>query len=313
MDIPEDQVPAFAQHLRTKLDQHPRLAGSIYMIELRGTKGMFSFPFEDADARQEAFNRLVEHIDLELEGTHHNLPNWYCDVGLEIARQDHVVQWLSASHHRLLAHSLPSQSEAAIDKLLKGSKYSSDVSGHVFDLAGFRANPGARGRLDRVFHVNVYTTDKSVTYQLHKGAFTAHRTTSLYPGTIGALQNDLNTIAEVFAECAGSKGETQDGTARFEVRVGVNQCLAALTTFPEDLLRRSAVCIPNSTWWDFKFYRVAGIHYVISELAIDPPQSRALASSLQLGAAMIYMLNAVISRPSDWRASRSLAEASAMR
>ncbi|KAL7281845.1 hypothetical protein ACG7TL_005168 [Trametes sanguinea] len=313
MDIPEDLVPDFATLLRAKLAQHPRLANPLFMIELRGTKGMFSFPFDNVDARQNAFNRLIEHIDLGVEAAHNNLPNWYCDVGVEVARPGHVLQWLSAAHQRLLAHALPSQTQAAITKLLGSTKFSSDVSGHLFDLAGFRANPGSRGRADHVAHVNVYTTDKSVTYQLHKGAFTAHRTTSLFPGPIGTLRNDLNTIAEVFAECGGSKGETQDGTARFEVRVAIEESLAALTTFPDALLRYSAVCIPNATWWDFKFYRVAGIHYIISELATDPPQSRALVPSLQLGAAMIYMLNAVISRPSDWRACKTLAEASAMR
>ncbi|KAI9062336.1 hypothetical protein FKP32DRAFT_1574360, partial [Trametes sanguinea] len=320
MDIPEDLVPDFAALLRAKLEHHPRLSDSLFMIELRGTKGMFSFPFDDAEARQNAFNRLIEQIDMQVEGAHDNLPNWHCDVGVEVARPGHVLQWLSAAHQRLLAHALPSQPEAVIAKLVDGSKFSSDVSGHVFDFAGFRASPGSRGRLDRVVHVNVYTTDKSVTYQLHKGAFTAHRTTSLFPGTIGALRNDLNTIAEVFAECGGAKGQTQDGTARFEVRVAIQQSLTALTTFPDELLHHSVVCITNATWWyliylyrDFKFYRVAGIHYVISELATDPPQSRALVPSLQLGAAMIYMLNAVISRPSDWRACRSLADASAMR
>ncbi|KAI0362849.1 hypothetical protein BV20DRAFT_919007, partial [Pilatotrama ljubarskyi] len=183
---------------------------------------------------------------------------------------------------------------------------------HLFDLAGFRCTPGSRGERDKVVHVNVYTTDKTVTYQLHNGSFSPHRVSSLYPGNIRRLLEDMNTIATTFSQCGGSAGTVQDGTARFELRVNLDQALEAITSFPDELIRRSAVCIPSPIWWDFKFCRVAAIHYVLAELANDPPQSRVLIPSLTLGAVLIYMLNAVISRPGEWRADRALAEAGAM-
>ncbi|KAI9062332.1 hypothetical protein FKP32DRAFT_1574350, partial [Trametes sanguinea] len=297
VDIPTDVLEDFAQTLHDNLAAHARLANFYFMIELRGTKGMFAFPFHDAGARQDMFNYLVENIDLEAENADDNLKNWYCDVGMEVSRPDHVVQWMSAAHHRLLAHALPSKDANDVTALLNGSHFYVDLSGHLFDLAGFRSSPGTRGRVDQVSYVNVYTTDKAVTYQLHQGSFSPHRGTNLYPGTLPALVKDLEVIARTFSECAGVNGQTQDGTARFEVRVSIQKALHALTTFPDDLLRNSAVCIPNSIWWDFKFCRIAAINYVLSEFVDDAPESRAQRPSLQLGLALIYMLNATLSRP----------------
>ena len=56
----------------------------------------------------------------------------------------------------------------------------------------------------------------------------------------------------------------------------------------------------------FKFKRVAAIGYILREFQEDPNASRIMPASLMLGAACIYMLNAVMSRPGDWRAERAL-------
>ncbi|KAL7283872.1 hypothetical protein ACG7TL_001142 [Trametes sanguinea] len=283
VDVPADSLEEFAHTLHDNLADHPRLGDFYFMIELRGTKGMFSFPFHDAQARHNMFNYLIEHIDLEAENTLNNLNNWYCDVGMEISRPDHVVQWMAAAHHRLLAHALPSKNDDDISRLVEGSNFAVDLSGHLFDLAGFRTSPGSRGRADQVRYVNVYTTDKAVTYQLHQGAFSPHRGSQLYPGTLPRLIKDLAVIARTFSECAGVNGQLQDGTARFEVRVSIQRALHVITTFPDDLLRHSAICIPNTIWWDFKFCRVAAINYVLAELVDDLPESRVQRPSLQLG------------------------------
>ncbi|KAI9056742.1 hypothetical protein FKP32DRAFT_1546979, partial [Trametes sanguinea] len=320
VDIPTDTLEDFARVLHDNLEDHPRLGDFRFMIELRGTKGMFSFPFHDLDARRNMFNSMIEHhlllccehLDLEAENLDGNLANWYCDVGMEVSRPDHVVQWISAAHHRLLAHALPSRTDEQITRLLGGSNVSVDLSGHLFDLAGFRATPASQGRTDRVAYVNVYTTDKSVTYQLHQGAFSPHRGSHLFPGTLPRLLKDMDVIARTFSQCAGVNGDTQDGTARYEVRVSIQNALVALRTFPEDLLRHSVICVPSSVWWDFKFCRIAAMHYVLSELAQDKPDSRVQRPSLQLGLALIYMLNATLSRPREWAADLALAKTSAM-
>lgn len=249
VDLPEHCLNDFAEALRTNLEDHPHLGEFWFMFELRGTKGMFSFPLNDPAARQDAFNRFVEPFDLECEKEYGNIHNWYCDVGVEISRPGHVVQWLAAAHRRLLAHALPTQTARLVEKVHTGSQFSLDLSGHLTDLAGFRASPGSRGHRDHVYHINVYTTDKAVTYQLHEGAFTPHRPIALYPKALPKLLKDIQTIAKMFAECGGAAGTTQDGTARFEVHVGLENALIALDSFPDELLTESAVCIPHPLWW----------------------------------------------------------------
>ncbi|KAI0362855.1 hypothetical protein BV20DRAFT_916322, partial [Pilatotrama ljubarskyi] len=199
VDIPEELLPDFAELLLEALTNHSRLKGGFFMVEMRGTKGMYTYTPGDDRHRRTAFNLLVEPLRMQDEAD--NLDNWYVDVGLEVARPGHVLQWQTTAHHRLLRHALPSLSDSEINALLEGSNFSVDVSGHLFELAGFRANPGARGRADKVVHLNVYTTDKAVTYQLHAGAFSQHPTTCLYPGKIQRLLGDIETIARMFARC----------------------------------------------------------------------------------------------------------------
>ena len=52
--------------------------------------------------------------------------------------------------------------------------------------------------------------------------------------------------------------------------------------------------------------RVAAIYHVLNELDNYPPLARSDLPCLTLGAVCVYMLNAVMSRPSDWRAERTL-------
>lgn len=247
IDIPPSSIAPFADALRHNLRGNQHLGVPFFQIELRGTKGMYSFPLTDLEERENTFNRMLDELTLTSERDH--LDRWYVDVGMEVVCTDHVVQWVSNSHEGLLKHALPSASEAEVAALHAGSYFSLDSSGHLSDLAGFRCPPHSRGRSDQVVYINLYTTDKAVTYQLHRGAFSTHQPTSLYPGQMPKLLADVGVIAAMFAECGGSKGQTQDGTARLEIRVGMEKALVTLNTFSEDLLRRSAICVPTTTWW----------------------------------------------------------------
>ena len=52
----------------------------------------------------------------------------------------------------------------------------------------------------------------------------------------------------MFSQTTGVEGLTQDGTARFKIRVRVANALATLNVFPEELIRRSIRSIPNEVW-----------------------------------------------------------------
>ncbi|KAI9060430.1 hypothetical protein FKP32DRAFT_1578130, partial [Trametes sanguinea] len=313
IDIPEHLISQFVRELRRALADHPHLRDFWFMVELRGTKGMYSFQLGDAANRREVWNLLVEQIDITAEAADDNMQNWYCDIGLEVARPGHVVQWRLDAHARILRAALPKTTPNVLDSMMNGPQYIEDTSCLLYDLAGFRASPGRLSRKkDQVAHVNVYTTDKSVTYQLHPGAFRAHNPTDLYPGKIKALLRDVGTIASAFNQCSGTFGLAQDGTARYEVRVPLMQAIEAVPEMQWDTIRLAAVCIPNEVYWEYKFLRVAAIHYFLQEFATYPADVRSELNTLQMGVTVIWMLNGTITRPSDWASYVAVTEASAL-
>ncbi|RPD52021.1 hypothetical protein L227DRAFT_618179, partial [Lentinus tigrinus ALCF2SS1-6] len=159
--------------------------------------------------------------------------------------------------------------------------------------------------------MNVYTTDKAVTYQLHRGAFTRHSPTDLFPGKIEKLLTDVDNMGAVFADCA-SCANPQDGSARFELRVNITKALHSIRLFSDPLLDRSILCIPSPLWWNLKLCRLVSCRFILQQMKSEPGKSRVLLPSLRLGAGIIYILNALNSRPSSWAGYQALAESCAL-
>ena len=148
-----------------------------------------------------------------------------------------------------LSISAPSQPPAAFLRAPQIRGWQEDISGHLYQLAGFRYNPRSRGVNEGIVHINVYTTDKSVTYQLHEGIFKTRKCSDLYPRPLEKLCSDLHKVADSFAVCSGSEGQIQDGTARFELRVQMSKIHETLLTFPDNLIHDSVISIPSDIWW----------------------------------------------------------------
>lgn len=90
VDVPADILRDFSVDVRANLADEPRLGDVQFMIQLRGTKGMFKFDFHDDDTRENALNQMFNDIDIVSES--YNLHNWHVDVGLEISFPGHVLQ-----------------------------------------------------------------------------------------------------------------------------------------------------------------------------------------------------------------------------
>ncbi len=246
LDIDEWSLPEFATHLLANLADNPRLKDAFFMIELRGTKGLYPFNYRHrATEAPREWNHCIERINLDDE----DRANWYIDLGMEIKRPGYVLQWLTAGHRKILEKAIPSSPRVDVEALMSGNNFEVDVSGHLFDLSGFRCNPGAKGKRDKVVHVNVYTTDKSASYQLHRGAFSPHSCTSLYPANIEKLMKDMDIMGDTFLECAGARGTIQDGTARWEIRVQIDAALALIPRLTDQFLQQCVICIPSEIWW----------------------------------------------------------------
>lgn len=246
IDIPEDVLPVFAEYFTARFTAQCLVGRMIFHVEYRGTKNGYLFDWDSDDDRKAARDQLLEGIDFA-EQESQNIQNWYIDVGLELSLPGHVLQWRTEGHENVIVAAHTSMSEARAANVIASSAYSQDLSAHLFELSGFRLAP--RSPVDHVVYAAAYTTDKEATYQLHTGMFRAHGAEDLLPRKIDALIRDIGGIANTFYECSGSGGVAQDGTARLEVRVPLQEALRCMGGVPRESLRMVVSAFPDGVWW----------------------------------------------------------------
>jgi hypothetical protein len=248
VDISANFLNDFAVHLLDLFDQHNDLRNAFFVHELRGTKGESQHDPQYRWECRDALDDIMEFVDLgRLDHT-----EWIIDVAFEIRHAGHVVQWLTTAHRGLLKYALPSANDAQISAVLKSAKqFRLDRSAQLEDLAGCRVTPGIRGRPDGVVYVNIYTTDKSATYQLHHGVFSHHQAWELFPAAIAKLMKEVERIGDVFLACGGDEdGENGlEGCARFELRVPLQKANDVLTDISDELVQDSVVSYTSQLWW----------------------------------------------------------------
>jgi hypothetical protein len=252
VDLPPDVIPQFTTCLKSSLDRIPKLNNAYFMHEIRGTKGATVHDPAEEEDRWETLQRELDFLDFEMM----KLDDWYIDVGLEVHLLNHVLQWLEDAHPRLVRFALPEQAEinpASLQRLMSERKnFFTDRVAQFKEFAGFRCTTGRKGTADRVAYLNVYTTDKEPTYQLHTGSFRRHQASELLPlgNATQKLINDVNNMSTVFGQCMGTEGRApNEGCARFEMRVELRQTPHVLGGMPYDLLSNSLVAIPVDLWW----------------------------------------------------------------
>ncbi|TFK77822.1 hypothetical protein K466DRAFT_439158, partial [Polyporus arcularius HHB13444] len=285
-------------------------ADAFFEVEARGVKAQTLHDPGDEEARREALEALLAPLDLTLVPAEEVQTCWFVDVAIDIHEEGYVLQWLTVAHPRLIRHALPSIGPNVEQDLARSQKlYRQDASAHLSDFAGFRLEPRSRGRHDHVVYCNVYTTDKAATYQMNNGVYRRRGSYDLIPGKIEKLLQDMDTISTTFLDCAGRNGVIQDGTARFEIRVNAAYARQSLTDFPNALVEQSILAIPASMWWYFKFYRLAAMYKLLSEIKDTPGAARRWMPNMMLASVTVYMMNAVMYRPSERPAEQELAKA----
>jgi hypothetical protein len=248
VDMASHHLEEFATNLIRLFDQHDDFKDAFFLHELRGTKSVSLHDPSQAWERRDALDHLLNFVDV---GTI-DFDDWTIDVALEIRHAGHVVQWLTNAHRRILEFVLPSADEVQISAILKSKKqYKCDLSAQLRDLGGCRVAPGSRGKQDNVSYINVYTTDKSATYQLHVGVFRRRQASELLPGSIQKLIDGVAEISEVFGQCAGevANEDAQEGCGRLEIRVPLRMANQVLIDLPDDLVQASTVSVDRVVWW----------------------------------------------------------------
>ena len=245
--IPAKQLVPFCEALRSHLETIDSFKDTFFCHELRGLKGGTSHTQdEDGMSIEEAFDAFFDNLDT----TRIDEDNWLIDVALEIHDPGRVVQWSRSAHSTILKYILPSLDSDQIQRLQNRQTFHLDHVAQLDDFAGFRCEPGRWGTQNGVEYINVYTTDKCPTYQLHSGLWRRRTCKDLLPKALDKLLEDLVKMSMTYKSCSGSQGDLpQEGCARLEIRVPLMLAQMALCDPPKELLRQCTFSIPTSLWW----------------------------------------------------------------
>lgn len=265
LEIPAWTLERFAEVLRDKLEHHSNevFHGAFFYHEWRGIKGATLHKPDDADGCDRALEEALKDIDVEEMLLEEGDNEWYLDVALEIQSPDLILQWKTANHADLLQYLLPSAPVNRAVNLPNTTAFQEDISSLCYQLAGFRIAVPAIGRADHVKYINVYTTDKCATYQLHHGAFTRHTPQCLFPSNLPQALTDLGHLAKLLYYCAGYRDDDEfdvddneesvkhEGAARAEVRVQLEpgHISDVLRHMDWDLINKVLVGFNAEDWW----------------------------------------------------------------
>lgn len=319
--VPPLCLVEFCDALLARLDAVPGFGSAYFGHEIRGLKG--GTAHDDQEGHPEnALDTFLEHIDPDRL----DYDNWLIDVGLEVYDPSMVVQWSKHSHSEILKFIMPTLSEDEIQALQRRRTFHLDNVSQLDDFAGFRCEPGLFGRRHSVTYINVYTTDKCPTYQLHTGIWRRRRSKDLFPKRLEKLVDELDTMSKIYKDCAGSASlPPQEGCARLEIRVPLISAQHALRDVPEHLIRGWTYSVSPVIWWSaflfiylngnlmfttrhFKYFRMGGIYAALNLLMNTPAPYRPMRSSLTLGSILIYMMNAINYRPAEGRTETDLTQ-----
>ncbi|KIJ57725.1 hypothetical protein HYDPIDRAFT_103939, partial [Hydnomerulius pinastri MD-312] len=245
LDVPSMLLHDLCNNLLTNLhNTHPTLRDAYFGHELRGWKGATAHDGFNEDDRQEGLEAMTSVLDLNAINPH----AWHLDVAIEYGIPSRVVTWRAQGHRALLQYLLP---DTDITKLMKSKNFFEDNVMHMNDVAGFHCETKSFGRDAKISYIQAYTTEKSVSYQLHNGIYATRKPQDLLSKAgLQKMIKDLDTISTTIFACAGNRQEpSQEGCARLEVRIPLSEANNILHNLHEDIIRECVIQIPASHWW----------------------------------------------------------------
>ncbi|EPS92536.1 hypothetical protein FOMPIDRAFT_1020991, partial [Fomitopsis schrenkii] len=255
IDVPVDKLPELVIEMKLLMANIREFRGAFFYHEVRGVKGGSGHDPEDDEDVREAFDEVCEYLDWN------SIPaetrdQFYIDIGIEIRRPGHVMHWRSGNHLNVLRNVLPSATDPQRHAIMKSPNFHHDAASQLTDFAGFRVAPLTRGAADGVAYINVYSTEKEIHYQLHKGMFARAKPRELLPQAIKMLSKRINEWTKSFFASTGVEGNTpQEAAARCEIRVRMRQYDQVLRHWDDALVQQLTSSIPSKVWWTFKWNR----------------------------------------------------------
>lgn len=216
--------------------------GLVFLYQIRGVKNSNQHrPCEEAS--EVALEEWLDESSLRLDDL--TGENWWIDVGLQISSsKKECLAWRTDSHFHLVKHVLRIRDHQA-DRItsITSSKYTCDMTSHLTAVSGCRITPGPRAEGPfSVQYLQLYTTDKSLTYRQDEGHYGKFLTCKdVLAGKSTGFCNNLYSVYLAAMDDSYS-------LARAEIRIPIKHALSVLIDLPDDI-HQWLVSFPRVVWW----------------------------------------------------------------
>lgn len=245
--IPDWKVGSLGTTIRSKLSdaEIPWATGIVFLHQIRGVKDTTIHSVDEVAAEKALFEFLrKESID------EHSIfepgDSWWIDVGIQVVSGGtECVAWRTDSHAQIVTEICNINLPDAVRMTSVGSsRYTRDMASHLPQVSGCRIKPGVQGEgIFEVAYLQLYTTDKSVTYRVDQGHYGKFITCAdIIRGKADEFIDGLYTS---YLNAIGSNY----GQARMEVRVPVQFATGVLLHMDKNVVCEGLVLFSSVEWW----------------------------------------------------------------
>lgn len=217
--------------------------GLVFLHQIRGVKNSSQHtPYEgDSECALEEWldENSLKLIDLTGD-------NWWVDVGLQISSsKEECLAWRTDSHFHVVKQVLRIRDhQAERITTITSSKYTRDMASHLTAVSGCRISPGPRAEGPfSVQYLQLYTTDKSLTYRQELGRHGKFITCSEV--LAGKAEKYCENLYNVYLAAM----EDNYSLARVEVRIPIKYASSVLIDLRNEMIHQWLVSFPKVVWW----------------------------------------------------------------
>ncbi|KAF8312596.1 uncharacterized protein EI90DRAFT_3022918 [Cantharellus anzutake] len=294
-------VPQFGIEVRHLLGQQPWGQQAFFLTNVCGHKDASCHDAQPQNKPDEVFITHSEHelarmtagLDLDmLSSMDSEEESCYVDIGIEVTVPGHTVCWQTDGHEHMVQMIIPGWMERECHHRTQWGydRYRQDLLAQFTDISGFRLEPVAWHNTHSITYLNVYHTEKQLTYQL------AGRSVTKELGADVILNSKapdggskwFQGMYSLYGEAAQKKFS---GAAHFEAWLPIWHVHSVLCTLPLQSLLWATLVIPAD---------------ILCRTVVGSLASKEM--SLALRAAALWMMNALNSRPKDDPTFKALAD-----
>ena len=234
-----NDVGEFSMALKRNMNAVSWGKNLVFGTEIRGIKNDTEHQPQMDDTVQERLDKLLNYVKYPNEQL---TGSWFIDVAIELIIKDRAIVWRADCYPPIMQR-LFEIPERLVDRVShQRNHFEQDISQHLTEVAGFRAQFSKPAGPFEVLYMQAYTTDKSLTYHP-----TAHHFGKFLTGK-NAMDPGSKYVASLLAAYEEAR-EKNDVTARLEVRVPISKATVVLRHFPPQLFMDTALVFPRSLWW----------------------------------------------------------------